>query len=76
MSLTVKAEKGYERSRENYTIGAMYSTSKLSNYQVSSRNLASSSRNNKKSCLFCQGNPALFRFTKFSVPKIRKDLIF
>ena len=41
---TVKAEKGYEKS----------------NYQASSRNPASGSRNNK-SCLFCQGNYTLFR---------------
>ena len=74
-SLTVKAEKGYEKSRENYTTGALYSASKLSNYQASSRNPASGSRNNK-SCLFCQGNHPLFRCTKVTDPKIRKDLIF
>ena len=49
-SLTAKAEKGYEKSRENYTNCALYSASKLSNYQASSRNLPSSSRNNNKSC--------------------------
>ena len=74
-SLTVKAEKSYEKSRENYTTGALYSASKLSNYQASSRNPASGSRNNK-SCLFCQGNHPLFRCTKVTDPKIRKDLIF
>ena len=74
-SLTVKAEKSYEKSRENYTTGALYSASKLSNYQASSRNPASGSRNNK-SCLFYQGNHPLFRCTKVSDPKIRKDLIF
>ena len=73
--LTVKAEKGYEKSRENGTTGALHSASKLSNYQASSRNPASGSRNNK-SCLFCQGNYALFRCTKVTDPKIRKDLIF
>ena len=52
-SLTVKAEKGYEKSRENYSTGALYSASELCNYQASSRNPASSSRNNNKSCLFC-----------------------
>ena len=52
-SFNVKVEKGYEKSRENYTTGALYSASKLSNYQASSRNLASGSRNNNKSCLFC-----------------------
>ena len=31
-SLTGKAEKGYENSRENCTTGAFYSVSKLSNY--------------------------------------------
>ena len=56
---TVKAEKGYEKS----------------NYQASSRNPASGSRNNK-SCLFCQGNYTLFRCTKVIDLKIRKDLIF
>ena len=30
--LTVKAEKGYEKSIENYTTGALYSASKLNNY--------------------------------------------
>ena len=45
-SLTVKAEKGYEKSRENYTTGALYSASKLSYYQASSRNPASGSRKN------------------------------
>ena len=49
-SRTIKAEKGYEKSRENYTTGALYSASKLSNYQASSHNLPSSSRNNNKSC--------------------------
>ena len=75
-SLTVKAEKGYEKSRENYTTGALYSASKLSNYQASSRNPASGSRNNNKSCLFCQSNHSLFHCTKVTDPKIRKDLIF
>ena len=75
-SLTVKAEKSYEKSRENYTTGALYSASKLSNYQASSRNPASGSRNNNKSCLFCQGNHPRFRCTKVTDPKIRKDLIF
>ena len=75
-SLTVKAEKGYEKSRENYTTGALYSASKLSNYQASSRNPAPGSRNNNRSCLFCQGNHPLFRCTKVTDPKIRKDLIF
>ena len=74
-SLTVKAEKGYEKSRENYTTGALYSASKLSNYQASSRNPTSGSRNNKKSCLFCQGNHPLFRCTGVTDPKIRKDQI-
>ena len=54
----------------------MYSASKLSNYQASSRTSASGSRNNNKSCLFCQGNHPLFRCTKVTDPKIRKDLIF
>ena len=75
-SLTVKVGKGCEKSRENYTTGALYSTSKLSNYQASSRNLASGLRNSNKSCLFCQGNHPLFRCTKVTDPKIRKDLIF
>ena len=30
-SLTVKAEKGYEKIRENYTARALYSALKLSN---------------------------------------------
>ena len=30
--LSVKAEKGYEKSIENHTTGALYSASKLSNY--------------------------------------------
>ena len=51
-SLTVKAEKGYEKIRENYTARALYSALKLSNQQASSRNPASGSMNNK-SCLFC-----------------------
>ena len=71
-SLTVKAEKGYEKSRENYTTVASYSASKLSNYQASSRNPTSGSRNNKKSCLLCQGNYPLFRCTRVTDPKIRK----
>ena len=74
-SLTVKAEKSYEKSRENYTTGALYSASKLSSYQASSRNPVSGSRNDK-SCLFCQGNHPLFRCTIVTDPKIRKDLIF
>ena len=74
-SLTVQAEKGYEKSRENYTTDALYSTLKLSSYQVSSRNPASGSRSNKKSCLFCLGNHPLFRCTKVTDPKIQKDLI-
>ena len=49
-SLTVK--KGYEKSRENYTIGALYSTLKLSSYQVSSCNLTPGSRSSNKSCFF------------------------
>ena len=76
VSLTVKAEKGYEKSRKNYTIGALHSASKLSNYHASSRNPASGSRSNNKSCLFCQNNHPLFRCTKVTNPKIRKDLIF
>ena len=74
--LTVKAEKGYEKSRENYTIGALHFTSKLSNYRASSRNLSSVSRNSNKSCLFCQGNHPLLSCTKVTDPKYRKDLIF
>ena len=34
-SRIVKAEKGYEKSRENYTAGALCFASKLSNYQAS-----------------------------------------
>ena len=37
-SLTIKAEKCCEKSRENYTTGALYSSSKLSNDQFSSHN--------------------------------------
>ena len=75
-SLTVKSEKGYEKSRENCTTGALYSTSKLSNYQDSSRNPASGSRNSNKSCLFCQGNHPLFRCTKVTDPSyVSYDLI-
>ena len=54
----------------------MYSASKLSNYQTSSRNPASDSRSNNKSCLFCQGNHPIFRSTKVTDPKNREDLIF
>ena len=54
----------------------MYSASKLSNYQASSRTSASGSRNNNKSCLFCQGNHPRFRCTKVTDSIIRKDLIF
>ena len=53
----------------------MYSASKLSNYQASSCNPASGSRNNKF-CLFCQDNHPLFLCTKVTDPKIQKDLIF
>ena len=73
-SLTVKAEKGYEKSRENCTIGALYFTSKLSNHQASSRNLSSVSRNSNKSCLFCHVNHPLLSCTKVTDPKNRKDL--
>ena len=75
-SLTVKVEKGYGKSKENYTTGALYSASILSNCQASSRNPTSGSRNNNKSCLFCQGNHPLFHRTKVTDPKIQKDLIF
>ena len=54
----------------------MYTALKLSNCQVSSRNSATDSRKNNKSCLFCQGNHPLFRCTKVTDPKIREDLIF
>ena len=70
-ALTVKTEKGYEKkNRENYTTGALYYASKLSNYQTSSRNPASGSRNNDKFCLFCPGNHPLFRCTEVTDPKI------
>ena len=68
-SLTEKAEK-------RNIAGALYPASKLSNYHPSSRNPASGSRKNNKSCLFCQGNHPLFHCTKVTDPKIQKDLIF
>ena len=74
-SLTVKAEKSYEKSRENYSTGALYSASKLNNYQAGSRNRASGSRNNNKSCLFCQDNHPRFCCTKVTDSKIQKDQI-
>ena len=64
------------KEEENYTTGSLYSASKLSNYQASSGNLASGSRKNNKSCLFCQGSHPLFRCTKVADPKFQKDLIF
>ena len=74
-SLTTKAEKSYEKSRENCTTGPLYSASKLSNYQASTRNSASGLRNNK-SCLRYQGNHPLFHCTKVTDPRIRKYLVF
>ena len=68
-SLTEKAEK-------RNIAGALYPASKLSNYHPSSRNPASGSRKNNKSCLFCQGNHPLFHCTKVTDQKIRKVLIF
>ena len=47
-SFTVKAEKGYEKSRENYTTGTLYSASKLSNYHASSRNLVPATGSERK----------------------------
>ena len=42
-SLAVRAQKSYEKHRENYTAGALY--------QARSCNLASGSRSNNKLCL-------------------------
>ena len=61
---------------ERITLPVLCSASKLSNYQDSSRNQASGSRNKIKSCLFCQGNYPLLRCTKVTDPKIRIDLVF
>ena len=75
-SLTVKAEKGHEKSKKNCTTGALISTSKLSNHQASSHNPASVSRNKNKSCLYPQVSHPLFLCTKVNDPNIRKNFIF
>ena len=64
-SLTEKAEKGN-------IAGALYPASNLSNYHPSSRNPASGSGKNNKSCLFCQGNIHYFTVLKLPIRKFER----